>query len=313
MDVNMGKARTTKPCEFRKGHVRIDARLIAAGEEPAHYDPKGFGTAWLKSIRHAAEVKGLVFVPAVNKEKMVTDANNNGGKCATISIGCRGSPPKVPFTDNYAMRVAVTNDLCGDKKKAKQDPNGIAGDGSAVLEILVNAGEDSFWAQVLVSNCYPRAHLPDANVASDVPKLKDVLFALGTTVPHFANLIDPDDYARCLDSLNEGKLKKGLSTEAPFKEGLGPAASSASPSVGLAGLADDFNCINLHTYTSGQLYEVHGLVSNPALNGEVVRVSAKDEWRKNALAHPGRVQVTLNAGGAPFFVKPANLRPVADV
>lgn len=315
MDMDMGKANQVKPCEFRTGRVQIDARLIAAGEEPAHYDPNGFGSMWTMAIRNEAEAKGLVFVPAISKEKMITDARLNGGKCATISIGSKGSPPKPPFTDNYAMRVAVTNDLCGDKRKAEKDPNGIAGDGSYVIEILVNSGVDSFWAQVLVSNCYPRAHLHGANAVTEIPKLKDVLFALGNNVPPFANLIDANDYSRCLDSLRDGKIKKGLSAgQAPFKEALGPATSSGASSSSYSPVVpvDDFNCIDGVTYTGGTLYQVHGLVNKPALNGELVCVATKDKWRENAAAHPGRVQVAIGPTNSPFFVKPANLRPHRD-
>lgn len=280
-DLDMQKARSVKPCEFRDGRVKISAKLIAAGEKSAHLDPGGFGKNWTAAIRAAAEAKGLQFIPSIDKSAMIADAND--GKCTTLSIGSHGGELQPPFDNCFAMRVTITNDVCRNAEKAKRDPNGIVGVGW--LDILVHPGLDSFWAQVLVSNCYPRAHLANPNVENDIPKLKDVLFALGDNVPHFANLVDGEDYKRCLVALNAHDIARSRCDDSSFMTVEG------------------------YTYVTGVQYELKSLVKKPELNGRLVRVDTREAWCMNAVAHPGRVQVVLEEGGETIFVLPANLAP----
>jgi len=280
----MRNVKKVQPYEFRRGKVQIDSKLIAAGERSALHDPDVFGKLWMKRIQREAEDKGLVFVDSCDKSGMIAEAAANDGLCNTISIGRSSSkPPVSPFANNFALCVAITNDICNNVNKAKDDPNGIVGTGP--LRILVQEGIDSFWAQVLVSNCYPRANVAGACIKTEVPKLKDVLFALGDSVPHFANLVDGDDYKRCLEALE------------------------ANPPPSL--LNDDHMIVDGVTYESGVEYELHGLVSKPELNGQRVRVAKANTWRENAATHPGRVQVIIKRSKIVIFAKPSNLRPTA--
>lgn len=287
VDLDMRKAANAKPFELRRGSVRIGAQLIAAGEKPAYFDPEGFGKNWMAAIKSEAQAKGLKFVPSVDKSVIVAEAELHGGNWPGVTIGAYGGKIKPPFDDCYAMRVTVTNDCCTGAAKEKEDPDGIVGGGW--MQILVRPGQSAFWAEVLVSNCYPRAHLPNPDLA-DIPKLKDVLFALGDKVPHFANLVLGEDYQRCA-ALIEQKHDK-LGDTKGFDE-------------------HPFDCINGVTYEGGSSFEVHDL-HMARLNGEIVQVATKAKWRKNAAAHPGRVQVTLQADDTSFFIKPVNLRPYRD-
>jgi hypothetical protein len=275
-----------KPTELKNGRVHIDARIIANGEQRARKDPEGYGKTWLSTIRRAAEQKGLTFVDPCDKSEMIAAAAANGGKCNTISIGSDASaPPVPPFTKNFAICTAVTNDMMGDRKKAKADPDGVVG--NSPLKILVNEGIDSFWAQVLYSNCYPRANLPGACLKTEVPRLKDVMFALGHEVPKFANLVDGEDYIECLRLINANKREQGADVP-----------------------KDPFNVVEGVLYREGHQFQLKGLVNKPELNGRRVRVAKCVEWHENAAAHPGRVQVVLEEGGAIIFAKPANLAKV---
>lgn len=297
------KLNNAKHCEYRDGRVKIGAQLIAAGEGPAHYDPEGFGKHWRDAIRKEAEAKGLCFVPSVNKEKLIAASEaTSPRRCATLVLGSSNKAVDIPFKGCYAMRVTVTNDICDDEAKARSDPNGIVG--TAPMVVLVQPGMDSFWAQVMVSNCYPRAHEPDACLRTEVPKLKDVRFHLSGEVPHFANLVDAADYERCVDM-----LKKDYKGRADALRGTARADKADKE-------ADDysFRVVEGCTYMGGTQFELKGLAKRPELNGRLVRVASAQEWKKNAAAHPGRVQVVLKEGGETIFVKPANMcKPASSV
>lgn len=277
---------TVKPRSFPDGRVHIDARFILVGEDRARQDPSGYGKKWLKGIEVAAKQAGLHFVDACDKTEMIAAAAANGGKCASICIGGSGySTPKPPFTDNFAIAASITNDLCGDTEKAESDPHGVVG---TPIKVLVAAGVDSFWAQVLYSNCYPRANLVDANVKRDVPLLKDVMFALGHEVPHYANLVDAEQYKECLDAMQVAQEETGDKPPPEY---------------------DAIQIIDKVVYLSGREYRLHGLVAKPELNGELVAVASRSVWRKNAAERVGRVPVVLDRTDSIIFVKPANLGP----
>lgn len=282
-DLDLRKAAKANPSELRRGSVTIGAQLIAAGEKPAHFDPDGFGKNWMAAIRTEASAKGLKFVPSMD----IAEAELHDGYWPGITIGAYEGKIAPPFDGCYAMRVTITNDCCTGAAKEKEDPNGIVGGGWML--ILVQPGQSAFWAEVLVSNCYPRAHLPNPDLG-DIPKLKDVLLALGDRVPHFANLVLGEDYKRCVALLEQQQDK------------LGDAEGRDE---------HPFDCIKGVTYEGGSSYEVHGLHLE-RLNGEIVQVAPKAKWRKNAAAHPGRVQVSLEGNDTSYFIKPVNLRPYRD-